>query len=123
MKLSILALSLLLFAGNAFALESMLSKARSITLPNLEYRAATVAAILEDIRSKSVDLDPEGLGINFVITLDDTLLNKQLTMTLNAPTIERALKLVAATAPIYFQYEPGAVLVKKLSETSDVPSK
>ena len=118
MKRIVIALSFLLFAVNAFALETMLSKARSITLPSLEYREATVSAILEDIRSKSVELDSEGLGINLVITLDEAVLNKQLTMTLNSPTIERALKLIAATAPIYFQYEPGAILVKRLSDSS-----
>ena len=118
MKRIVFALFLFIFAANAFALETMLSKARSITLPTLEYREATVGAILEDIRSKSVELDSEGLGINLVITLDEAVLNKQLTMTLNSPTIERALKLIAATAPIYFQYEPGAILVKRLSDSS-----
>mgnify|MGYP003606967568 CR=1 FL=1 len=123
MKRIVLVAVLLIAAANAYALETMLSKARDITLPSLQYREATIGAILEDIRTKSVELDAEGLGINFVITLDNDLLNKQLTMTLNNPTIERALKLIAAVAPVYFQYEPSAVLVKNLSVNADTTEK
>ena len=123
MKRTILALLLLLVSATAYATETMLSKARNITLPTLQYRAATIGAILEDIRQKSVELDPERLGINFVITLDDDLLNQTFTMTLNNPTIERALKLLAAVAPLYFQYEPGAIVVKRLSKSTDHPEK
>ena len=119
MKRIFLVVILLFAAVNVYALETMLSKARNITLPVLQYREATIGAILEDIQNKSIGLDPEGLGINFVITLDESLLNKQLTMTIGNPTIERALKLLAASAPIYFQYQPGAVLVKRLSDASD----
>ena len=123
MKRMVLAIILLLAAANAHALETMLSKARSLTLPTLQYRETSVRAILEDIQRTSAELDAEGIGVNFVIVLDDALLNQQLTMTLNGPTIERALKLLAAIAPVYFQYEPGTILVKRLSDASGATGK
>ena len=122
MKRALLALVLLIAATtNALGLETMRSKARNITLPVFQYRDATVRDILADIQKQSMELDAEGDGINFVITLDDAILDRKLTMTVSAPTIEHALDLIAATAPIYFQYDPGAIVVQKSERTTDEP--
>ncbi len=119
MKKLILSLILLVAASQVLAGETMLSKARNLTLPTFQYRDATVQTILEDIQKQSVELDSEGVGINFVLTIDDALLNRTLTMTLAHPTIERALKFIASTAPITFQYDAAAIVVRENTNTTE----
>ena len=123
MRKTTLALMLLIAINSAMGLDTMLSKARSITLPTLQYREVTVREILADIQKRGVELDPEGIGINFVIKLDDALLERKLTMTVHTPTLERALSLLAATAALYIQYDPGAIVVQKSERTTDQPEK
>ena len=113
MKKYLLALAVVILAIQAHAVEFALSKARDITLPALQYREATLRSILDDIQKKSVEADPEKLGVNFVVKLDDTTLDKKLTMTLNSATIERSLNVLAATVSLYIQYDPGAIVIQK----------
>ena len=112
MKILILVLTAVLLASSAMAAETMLSKARSLTLPTLQYRDVPLKDILADIQVKSRSIDPEGTGVNFLVKLDDSMANRKLTMTVNTPTIERALKLLAATAALYIQYNPDVIVIQ-----------
>ncbi len=119
MKKWILFLILSVAASQIFAAETMRTKAQSLTLPTVQYRDATVQSILVDIQKQSVELDAEGIGINFVLTIGPDLLNRTLTMTLAKPTVERVLKFIASTAPIYFQYEDAAIVVRINTNTTE----
>ncbi len=119
MKKWILFLSLWVAVSQVFAAETMRTKAESLTLPTVQYRDATVQSILEDLQKQSVELDAEGIGINFVLTIGPDLLNRKLTMTLAKPTVERVLKFIASTAPIYFQYEDAAIVVRINTNTTE----
>lgn len=110
-------------AQQAAATETMLSKARSISLPTLQYRDVALKEILDDIQKKSVECDPEGIGVNIIVKLDATLLGKKFTMTINAPSVERALSLLAATAALYVQYESAATVVQKSERIAEEASR
>lgn len=99
------------------AQEAMLYKARSILLPTLEYRSITVREIIADIEQKSIDLDPEGVGINFLLLLDDEVAEHRLTMTLREPTIAKALAVIAATVGLDIHYEPRIVRIQSRRDT------
>ena len=119
MKKWILFLSLWVAVSQVFAAETMRTKAESLTQPTVQYRDATVQSILEDIQKQSVELDAEGIGINFVLTIGPDLLNRKLTMTLAKPTVERVLKFISSTAPLYFQYEDAAIVVRINTNTTE----
>ena len=119
----ILAVVICLIALTATATDTMLSKARNITLPTLQYRDIALGEIIQDIQKKCAELDPEGTGVNFLIKLDESELQRKLTMTVNTPTIERALNLLAATAALYIRYEPSAIIVEKSERVTEQPKK
>jgi hypothetical protein len=119
----VLALLFGLIAVTVLATDTMLSKARNIKLPILQYRDVALKEILNDIQKKSIELDPEGIGVNFLIRLDEAELDRKLTMTVNIPTIERALNLLAATAVLYIRYEPNAIVVEKSERITGEPKK
>lgn len=119
----ILAVAIGLIALSATATDTMLSKARNITLPTLQYRDVALGEIIQDIQKKCAELDPERTGVNFLIKLDDKELQRTLTMTVNSPTVERALSLLAATAALYIRYEPSAITVEKSERVTEQPKK
>ena len=113
MKAMNLVIGLLCGGLVAHAAGAELSKARTITLPTLDYREATIREILSDIAAKSKTADPQGAGVNVVINLDPTLAGRKLTMRLHKVTVEKAFTLLASVAGLYIRYEPNAVVVEK----------
>lgn len=111
MKLVMIAVCLL--TTLSYAEDSMLSKARNIQLPTVTYREVALRDILEDIRVKSAELDPQTNGVNFFISLDERDLNKKLTMTVGNPTIERLLNLLAASSALYIRYDANIINIEK----------
>lgn len=110
-KWFLLLVGCLAFSFSARALDLAASKAAAITLPDLAYRDLPLKDILEDIRQKGVAADPEGVGVNLLVKLDEALAAKRFTLSVKAPTVERALKLLAAVAGLYLQYEPAYIVI------------
>lgn len=103
----------ILLAGTCLADETMLSKARNLHFDNLEYRDVSIRDILADLQKRSLELDADSAGVNFLILLAEDDLNRTLTMSLNKPSLERVLNLIATTAGLIVQYDARVIRIEK----------
>lgn len=94
---------------------SLRQKMAALTLPDMVFRNAPVSEILQWIMDKSAEVDPEKTGVNIIIK-DDTdryMAKRRLTMTLKAPTVDQALKLLASTAGLYVRVDERVIVVER----------
>lgn len=87
-----------------------LKKAEKIIFPKIETREATLPEMLDFLRAKAIELDPDKTGVNIVLqpgTESDARITVSLT---NIPLIE-ALRYTAGLANLEVRAEPNALIL------------
>jgi beta-lactamase regulating signal transducer with metallopeptidase domain len=86
-------------------------KAESIILPSIKFKKATLRECLDYLRRKSVELDPEKKGVNFVLksSPDDPVADIKITMKLENVPLSEAVKYVAELSDVRFKYDQNAI--------------
>lgn len=84
-----------------------------IQLPDMQFRQATVAEIIDWIQTKSVEADPAGVGANLLFKDDSKrpVGAIRLTLALTRPTVRRALDLLASVATLHVRQDARAIVV------------
>ncbi len=113
MKLTLMILAMMMLAMSLRAGETMQARASRFLLPSLVYRDMPLSDIVDDVVAKSKKIDPEGIGVNVVLKVDDATANRKLTMSVGRPTVERILNLIASTAVLQIRYDPDAVVLEQ----------
>ena len=110
----VMGLVLWLLPAGAGAGTSMAEKLKTLRLPDLEFRNATVSEVVDFIVAKSRETDPEGTGVSIIVkdNAKGTVGSHRLTMSVAKPTVEHALKLLATTAELYVRVEASAVILE-----------
>ena len=88
-----------------------LTKAKTIIFPKIEFREASLPEILDFLRVKSKELDPEKIGVNLVIkpgTTSDAKISLSLT---NIPLLE-AVHYVVSLADLEYRVQPNAIVIQ-----------
>ncbi len=96
--------------------ESILDKLRTYRLPSIEFQGATVPEVIELLRLRSRDLDPEGRGIDFVLNIPDDLKSAQISLSLKDIPMEEVLRYVTEAASVSYRVEARAVVLTSLGE-------
>jgi len=96
--------------------DSIVQKLQNYRLPSIEFQGATVPEVIELLRLRSRDLDPEGRGIDFVLNIPDDLKSAQISLSLKDIPMEEVLRYVTGMAGVAYRVEPRAVVLTSLSE-------
>lgn len=96
--------------------DSIVEKLRTYRLPSIEFQGATVPEVIELLRLRSRDLDPEGRGIDFVLNLPDELKSAQISLSLKDIPMEEVLRYVTEMAGVAYRIETRAVVLTSLGE-------
>ena len=110
----VVGLALGLLPAGAGAGATMAQKLKTLRLPDLEFRNATVSEVVDFIVTHSREADPEGTGVSIILkdNARGTVGSHRLTMSVAKPTVEHALKLLATTAELYVRVEASAVILE-----------
>jgi beta-lactamase regulating signal transducer with metallopeptidase domain len=87
-----------------------LKRAEKMTLPRLVLRDAPLSDALDFLRRKSVELDPEHKGINFVMYLPSEA-NPKLSVSLNDIPLSEAARAVANAAGLAIAADEHAIII------------
>ena len=96
--------------------ESILDKLRTYRMPSIEFQGATVPEVIELLRLRSRDLDPEGRGIDFVLNIPDDLKSAQISLSLKDIPMEEVLRYVTEAASVSYRVEARAVVLTSMGE-------
>ena len=96
--------------------ESILQRLSSYQMPNVEFQGATIDEVIELLRIRSRDLDPQGKGIDFVISLDDSSRKSAISLSMQNVPMDEVLRYVTQMAGVSYRVEPHAVVITSIGE-------
>ena len=115
-----------LFGAGAASLVNQLSgsdkitqKLRTIIFPKVEFDGATLVEVVELLRVRSRDLDPEGKGISFVVSVPPEARDKQVSLNLLNVPMEELLRYVGEMCGVGYKVDEHAVIFLSLSERNN----
>lgn len=90
------------------------TKVRTLVLPDLNFRNASLPEVADFIVEQSRAADPEGVGVSIILKDDarGTLRSRRLTIGVKKPTIENALRLLSSAAGLLVRIDPGAIVIE-----------
>lgn len=96
--------------------ESILQRLASYQMPNVEFQGATIDEVIELLRIRSRDLDPQGKGVDFVISLDDSSRKAAISLSMQNVPMDEVLRYVTEMAGVSYRVEPHAVVITSIGE-------
>ncbi len=102
-------------AGNR---EKIVQKLRSLIVPKVDFSGASFEEVIEFLRVRSRDLDPEGRGIDFVLSLPPETSSRLIDLSLTNIPLEELVRYSAEKAGAAFKIEEFAVKFVSLTEQS-----
>lgn len=99
--------------------DDVLSKLKTWIVPNVELQGATLDEVMEFLRIRSRELDPQKKGISFVLKAPAELASRQITLTLTEVPLVEVLRYVTEATGTTYRLDGFAVTVTALSEKSD----
>ncbi|MBN8422733.1 MAG: hypothetical protein J0L73_27735 [Verrucomicrobia bacterium] len=94
-------------------------KLRTIIFPKVEFEGATLVEVVELLRVRSRDLDPEGKGISFVISVPPDVGGKQVSLNLLNVPMEELLRYVSEMCGVSYKVDDHAVSFVSISERNN----
>jgi general secretion pathway protein D len=98
--------------------EAITQKLRTIIFPQVDFAGATLDEVVELLRVRSRDLDPQGKGISFVISAPPEARNKPISLNLANVPMEEVLRYVSEMCGVTYKVDEHAVIFVSLSERS-----
>jgi general secretion pathway protein D len=95
-------------------------KLRSIIIPSLEFKDASIEDAVAFLNAKSKELDPEKQGINFILRPDVSESAKTFTLNLTNVPLEHALRYITHLAGVKYKVEEFAILIVRLVDNTEV---
>ncbi len=96
--------------------ERITQKLRSITFPKVEFDGATLDEVVELLRVRSRDLDPEGKGVSFVVSAPPEARSKPVSLNLLNVPMEELLRYVSEICGVAYKVDEHAVIFVSFSE-------
>ena len=106
-------------AGQLTGSESITQKLRSIVFPKVEFDGATLDEVVELLRVRSRDLDPQGRGISFVISVPPEARNKPVSLNLLNVPMDEVLRYVGDMCGVTYKVDEHAVIFMSLSDRNN----
>lgn len=96
--------------------EIIREKLRTFILPQVEFSGVTLDEVVELLRVRSHDLDPEGKGISFVISVPPESRGKTISLNLSSVPLEEVLRYVGEMCGVTYKVDDHAVIFVSLTE-------
>ena len=106
-------------SGQLSGSESITQKLRTIIFPKVEFEGATLDEVVELLRVRSHDLDPQGKGISFVISVPPEARNKPVSLNLLNVPMDEVLRYVGDMCGVTYKVDEHAVIFMSLSERNN----
>lgn len=99
--------------------ESITERLRSMTVPKVEFDGASLEEVVELLRVRSRDLDPQGKGISFVLSVPPEARGKSVSLNLVNVPMEEVLRYVSDMCGVTYKVDEHAVIFVSLSERNN----
>jgi general secretion pathway protein D len=96
--------------------ERITQKLRSLIFPKVEFDGATLDEVVELLRVRSRDLDPEGKGVSFVVSAPSEARSKPVSLNLLNVPMEELLRYVSEMCGVAYKVDEHAVIFVSISE-------
>lgn len=96
--------------------EIIREKLRTIVLPKVDFTGVTLDEVVELLRVRSRDLDPEGKGISFIISAPPESRGSAISLNLTSVPFEEVLRYVGEMCGVTYKVDDHAVIFVSLSE-------
>ncbi len=91
-------------------------KLRSIIFPHVDFAGATLEEVVELLRVRSHDLDPEGKGVSFVISVPPDARTKPIALNLYNVPMDEILRYVSEMCGVAYKVDEHAVIFLSMDE-------
>lgn len=105
-------------AATAGAAEPLSVKLDELILPDLAFRRAPLKEIIDYVVEQSRELDPEGVGVNVILKLPESIQKQEFTLSIRKASVRRVIHLIAAVADLHLRIESYAVVLEPVSEAT-----
>ncbi|MCS7063879.1 MAG: hypothetical protein NZM04_07545 [Methylacidiphilales bacterium] len=95
-------------------------KLRSIIIPSLNFNDASIDEVAAFLNAKARELDPEKVGINFIVQPEAAVSATPVTLNLTNIPLDEALRYIAQLANVKTRIEEFGVLIVPLTAATDV---
>ena len=99
--------------------EAITQKLRTLIFPKVDFAGATLDEVVELLRVRSRDLDPQGKGISFVISAPPESRNKPVSLNLSNVPMEEVLRYVSEMCDVTYKVDEHAVIFLSISERNN----
>ena len=106
-------------AGQLSGSESITQKLHTLIFPKVEFEGATLDEVVELLRVRSHDLDPQGKGISFVISVPPEARNKPVSLNLRNVPLDELLRYVGDMCGVTYKVDEHAVIFMSLSDRNN----
>lgn len=96
--------------------EAITRKLRTLVFPRVDFSGATLDEVVELLRIRSRDLDPEGKGVSFVINAPPEAREKPVSLNLFNVPMDEVLRYVSEMCGVAYKVDDHAVTFVSLSE-------
>ena len=90
---------------------AMQAKLRSIVLPTIKFQETAIPDAVRFLRRRSVELDPDGEGVNILLQLPADTSGRTVTMDMDSIALGEAIRYICMAAGLRFRVEANAVVV------------
>jgi general secretion pathway protein D len=98
--------------------EKIVQRMRNSIVPKVDFSGASFEEIVEFLRVRSRDLDPEGKGVDFVLSLPPEILSRSIDLSLTNVPLEELVRYVAEKGGATYKVDEFAVKFVSLSDQS-----
>lgn len=98
--------------------EAIMKKLRSLVVPKVDFNSATLEETVEYLRVRSRDLDPQGRGVNFVVSVPPESATKPVTLYLEQVPMDEIVRYITEKSGAAYRVEDTAVVILSLSQNT-----
>jgi general secretion pathway protein D len=99
--------------------DSNLVKLRTFTVPLVELQGAALEEVIEFLRIRSRELDPQKKGVDFVLKVSPEFANKPVTLNMVGVPLEEVLRYATEMTGTIYRVDEYAVTITSRAERSD----
>jgi general secretion pathway protein D len=98
--------------------ETVLNKLRSFTIPVVEMQGASLAEVVEFLRIRTREMDPQKKGVDFVLRVSPDLAARPLSLNMVGAPVEEVLRYATEMTGTVYRVEEFAITITSQSERS-----
>ncbi len=98
---------------------NVLARLKELVIPRVDLQGASLEEVMEFLRIRSRELDPQKRGVDFILKVSDDIKNKPITLSLQSVPLEEALRYATEQADAVYRLDDHAVIITSPTERSD----